>query len=71
MYECSAYMYICTVFKKIKNAVGSTRIEVTDGYELPYGYWKLNLGPLKEPSVILTAEISFQPTRKTFKNQIV
>lgn len=64
-------MYICTVLKEVKNAVGSTRIGVTDGYELSYGYWKLNLGLLKEPSVILTAEISFQPTRKVLKNQIV
>lgn len=29
--------------------VGSSGIEITDGYELPCGYWKSNLGLLEEP----------------------
>jgi hypothetical protein len=34
---------------------------ITDGCELPCGCWDLNSGPLKEQSVLLTAEPSLQP----------
>jgi hypothetical protein len=34
---------------------------ITDGYEPPCGCWDLNLGPLEEQSVLLTAEPSHQP----------
>jgi hypothetical protein len=34
---------------------------VTDSCELPCGFWELNLGPLEEQSVLLTAEPSLQP----------
>jgi hypothetical protein len=33
----------------------------TDGCELPCGCWELNLGPLKEHLVLLTAEPPLQP----------
>jgi hypothetical protein len=34
---------------------------ITDGCEPPCGCWELNLGPLEEQSVLLTAEPSLQP----------
>jgi hypothetical protein len=34
---------------------------VIDSCELPLGYWDLNLRPLEEQSVLLTAEPSLQP----------
>jgi hypothetical protein len=34
---------------------------ITDGCEPPHGCWNLNLGPLEEQSVLLTAEPSLQP----------
>ena len=34
---------------------------VSDSCELPCGCWELNLGPLKEQLVLLTAEPSLQP----------
>jgi hypothetical protein len=37
------------------------QIFVTDGCEPPRGCWDLNLGPLEEQSVLLTAEPSHQP----------
>jgi hypothetical protein len=33
-------------------------ILVTDSFELPCGYWELNLGPLKEQPVLLTTKPS-------------
>jgi hypothetical protein len=35
-------------------------IPITDGFELPCGCWKLNLGPLEEQLVFLTTEPSLQ-----------
>ena len=34
---------------------------VIDGCETPCGCWELNLGPLQEQPVLLTAEPSLQP----------
>ncbi|KAL6073969.1 hypothetical protein STEG23_020461, partial [Scotinomys teguina] len=34
---------------------------VTDSFKLPYGCWALNLVPLEEKPVLLTAEPSLQP----------
>lgn len=34
---------------------------VTDSWVLPCGYWGLNLGPLVQQSVPLTAELALQP----------
>ena len=34
---------------------------ITDGCEPPWGWWKLNSGPLEEQSVLLTTEPSLQP----------
>ena len=37
---------------------------ITDGCELPCGYWELNSEPLGEQSVLLTAEPSLRPSLK-------
>jgi hypothetical protein len=37
---------------------------ITDGCEPPRGCWELNLGPLEEQPVLLTAEPSLQPQDK-------
>lgn len=37
------------------------RIRVTDGGEMPYGYWELNMGTLEEQPALLIAEPSLQP----------
>jgi hypothetical protein len=42
---------------------------ITDGCEPPCGCWELNSGPLKEQSVLLTAEPSLQPQGKSYKGQ--
>ena len=34
---------------------------ITDGCEPLCGCWELNLGPLEEQSVLLTAELTLQP----------
>ena len=39
----------------------SSGTRVTDSCELSCGCWRLNLGPLEEQPVLLTAEPSFQP----------
>jgi hypothetical protein len=48
------YEYIVAVFRH-------TRRGHWDGDEPPCGCWELNLGPLEEQSVLLTAEPSLQP----------
>ena len=40
--------------------ITSTETGIKGSYELPCGYWDLNLGPMEEP-VLLTAEPSLQP----------
>jgi hypothetical protein len=39
---------------------------ITDGCKPPCGCWELNLGPLEEQSVLLTAEPSLQPPYQFF-----
>lgn len=36
-------------------------------YGLPYECWTLDLGPLKEPTVLLTDEPSLQPQKVSFE----
>lgn len=43
-----------------KRTMGLLDLELTDGHELPYGWWRLNSGPLAEQPVFLTAEPSLQ-----------
>lgn len=39
-----------------EEGMGSPETEVTDDCELPYGCWGLNLDPLEEQPVLLTAD---------------
>ena len=51
----SVCLYIC-----LCEGVGSPGTGATDNCELPCGYWELNLGPLEEQPVLLTAKLSLQ-----------
>lgn len=44
---------------------------VTDGFELPYGFWESNPSSLEEQSVLLTTKPSFQPLKRKFKYGIL
>ena len=48
--------------------VGSPGTGVTDGCEPTYRGWELNLDPLEEQQVLLTAEPFLQPHLVLFKN---
>ena len=50
-----------TVLLESREDIRSPGTEVTDGHELPSGCWELNLDPLEEQPVHLTAEPSLQP----------
>lgn len=41
-----------------KRLLNSLETGDTDGCELPWGYWGLNLGPMEEQPVLITAESS-------------
>jgi hypothetical protein len=51
----------CPGLAKARRGIQSPRARVTDGCELSCECWELNLGPLQEQSVLLTAKPSFQP----------
>jgi hypothetical protein len=51
--------YPVSVFRHTRRGASDP---ITDGCEPPCGFWDLNSGPLKEKSVILTAESSLQPS---------
>jgi hypothetical protein len=36
---------------------------ITDGCELPHGFWELNLGPLEEQPVLFTREPFLKPLK--------
>jgi len=42
---------------------------ITDGCEPSCCCWELNSGPLEEQSMLLTAELSLQSTKATFRRQ--
>jgi hypothetical protein len=42
---------------------------ITDGCEVPCGCWELSSGPLKEQSVLLTAEPSLQHHTETLMKE--
>jgi hypothetical protein len=44
-----------------EEGIRSPEIGIADGCEQPQGCWELNLGPLEEQPVSLTAEQSLQP----------
>ena len=58
MYACTLHMYVYGVRRGQK--MTSPTLGLTDRCELAHGYWTLNLGPLEEQPVSLTAEPSLQ-----------
>ena len=52
------YVCLCTTCmseaKEASKFIRSLGTRITDGCELPYGCWELNLGPLEEQPVLLT-----------------
>lgn len=52
---------------KPKEGMGFPGTGVTDSYELPLGCWVSNPGPLEEPPVFLTAELSLWFIKFIFK----
>ena len=49
-------------FLSVCVGVRSSGTEVKDACELPCRCWELNPGPLEEQPVLLTAELSLQPS---------
>lgn len=45
------------------------KLELEDGYELPWECWKLNPGPLEEQPMLLPTEPSVPLPTDTFQNQ--
>ena len=45
------------------------RTEIKGIYELPYGCWEPNPGPLQEQPVVLITESSFQPLSERLLSQ--
>jgi hypothetical protein len=45
--------------------------KATDSFELPFGGWDLNSGPLVEQSVLLTTEPFLQPLSGSFGYQMI
>jgi len=54
-------MFIDALPVCVCEGIGSHGPEITDGYELPCGFWEMNLGPSEEQPVLLTVEPSPQP----------
>lgn len=52
-------LLVCLVPTEGRKGIGSPGIGVTVDCELPCGFWELNLCPLEEQPVLLTAEPSF------------
>ena len=50
VYGCFAYMFVHMCLAPVEPEEGnrSPGTGVTDGCELPFGYWELNLHPLEE-----------------------
>ena len=60
---CLACMYVCAPCARSAWACRGHQITspgVTDDYELPCGYWKLNPGPLEDQPMLLIMEASLQ-----------
>jgi hypothetical protein len=52
--------HVGAVPQKSEVGIGSSGTGIIDGYELLCGCWELNLGPLEEQQMLLTAETSIQ-----------
>lgn len=46
-----------------EEGIRSPWIIVTNGCEIPCGYWKSNMGPLQEELVLLSSESPLQPNK--------
>lgn len=57
LYVCASH--VCLVSIKTR-AIKVSVIRITDDCKLSCGYWKLNLGPVREQKILLTMEPSFQ-----------
>lgn len=62
MYECllacMSMHYICAWCPQgPEHNVGPPGTEVTEGCELPYGYWEVNLGSLQKQQMLLTTRL--------------
>lgn len=58
-------VYLCTLCawcpQNSDEYIGSLELELKSSYELPFGCWNLNLGPLQEQQLLLIIESSLQP----------
>lgn len=63
VYGCftCAYFYACSVCRSQKRVSYSPKTGVTDSCKQPCGSWELNVGPLEEQPMLLTAEPSLKP----------
>lgn len=63
---CACVCRLC--LQKTQEGIGPLEIGVTDGCDLTWEFWELNLGPLEEQQVLLTTEPSHQPHNLTLLN---
>lgn len=57
---CIHVHHMCAVPLGVREIIISPGPGVTDVCEPPHRYWELNLDPLSEPQVLLTAGLYFQ-----------
>ena len=64
------YLFICYVYNVLSLCMPAGQKKapdiITDGFEPPCDCWELNLGPLEEQAMLLTAEPFLQPLEITF-----
>lgn len=64
MYLCVAY--VCLMPEEARREHLRPWNLVTDGCELPCGYWVLNSAPLEEQPALLITELSLSPLYEIF-----
>lgn len=70
MIYISCTLVLC-VHAHSEEGVEFPRIGVTDGCELWCRHWELNLGPMKEQQVLLTAKPSVKTQAKLFMGTVL
>lgn len=55
---CMSVLHVCLVFMRARRGPCVPQSEVTDGVEPLCGHWESNTGPLREQTLLLTAEPS-------------
>lgn len=70
VYSCFICMYVWTtcVPSVCESQVGPSKTGVSYSYEMPWGCWKLNQGPLQKQAVLLITEPCLQLLDRIFKN---